>query len=60
MNGLNQLMFLKDLLVFHHASERKQVLTERMFGVFSEFINLKKLSNSALLNQENHGKCMRK
>lgn len=48
------------MLVHHPASERKQVLTERMFGVSSEFINLKKLSNFAWLLQRSHGRCTRK
>lgn len=60
MSGLNQEIFHSNTAVLVHASERKQVLTEKMYGVSSEFINLKKLSNSVLPLQKNHGKCMKK
>ena len=47
MNGLNQNSFQKDMQDTQHASEKKQVLMDAMSGVFSEFINLRKLSSSS-------------
>ena len=37
--------FRKNMVVSHHASEKKLVLMEKIHGVFSESINLKKLNN---------------
>jgi len=59
-NGLNQAIFHSDIQESVHASEKKLVLMEEMFGVFSESINLKKLSNSVSQHQRLHGKCMRR
>jgi hypothetical protein len=42
MNGLSHKIFLLDIAEFLLVLERRQVLMERMFGVFLEFINLKK------------------
>jgi hypothetical protein len=42
------------------ASEKKLDLTEEMFGAFSEFINLRRLSNSYSAPQTNLGKNLTK
>lgn len=47
-------------VVFLLALEKKLELMEKITGVFSEYINLKKLNNSVLLIQKIVGKCMMK
>jgi hypothetical protein len=42
VNGCKNLIFHKDLLDTHHASEKKLVLMEETSMEFSESINLKK------------------
>jgi len=46
--------------VFLLALERRQELTEKIIGVSSEFINLKKLNNSLLPAQKTAGRCKKK
>jgi len=41
-----------------HVLERKQDPMEEIFGEFSEYINLKRLSNSFILLQINHGRSL--
>ena len=42
MNGSKSINFLSDMEDLHLALERKQELMEKILGVSSEFINLKK------------------
>ena len=60
VNGLTNHHFLSDTEVPQHASEKKLVLMEKITGVFSESINLKKYNNSLSANLNNHGKFMKK
>jgi len=39
----------------HLVLERRLDLMEEMYGVFLEFINLRKLSNLYFVNQKTHG-----
>jgi hypothetical protein len=56
MNGLSHKIFPSNIAEFLLVLEKRQVLMEKMFGVFLESINLRKLSNSFIVLQINHGK----
>jgi len=45
---------------FQLVLEKKLELMEKTIGVFSEFINSKKLNNLSLLLQKNHGMNLKK
>jgi len=60
MSGWNKRNYQLDMVVSHHASEKKLELMEKILGVFSESINLKKLNNLLLPVQKIHGKSMKK
>jgi len=55
MNGLSHQIYHLDMPETHLALERRLDLMEEMYGVFLEFINLRKLSNSYFVNQKTHG-----
>jgi hypothetical protein len=42
MNGLSHKTFPSNIVEFLHALEKRQVLMEKMYGAYLEFINLKK------------------
>jgi hypothetical protein len=60
MNGLNLKIFHLDIVEFLHALEKRLVLMEKMYGVFLEYINLKKLNNLYIVHLINLGKNLTK
>ena len=60
INGWKRKISPKDMEEFHHVSENKLELMEKIHGEFSEFISLKKLNNFTLQLLINHGKCSKR